>query len=93
MHWQMRLSRDAESATGVALTAITAFVAVAPCPTRDVPIAVVVLSALALIGACLLRSVPLAVGVCLAFIAYTLEARSKYQRRPESFTIEADDSA
>jgi hypothetical protein len=37
---------------------------------RDVPIVVVVFSAIALIGACA------AVGVCLAFIAYTLEARS-----------------
>jgi hypothetical protein len=29
---RMRLSRDVESATSVVLTAITAFVAVAPCP-------------------------------------------------------------
>jgi hypothetical protein len=40
------------------LTAITAFVAVAPCPTEMYPIVVVVFSAIALIGACLLRACP-----------------------------------
>jgi hypothetical protein len=71
------------SATGVVLTAITAFVAVAPCPTRDVPIVVVVFSAIALIGACLLRACPPSARLPSVHRVYT--GGTIHQHRPESF--------
>jgi hypothetical protein len=81
----MKLSKDAQAVGGVVLTAVTAFVAVAPCPMIRVPKAVTSLCVFALLCACLLRSIPLVIGVChFAHITCTL------CDAPEQFSVAID---
>lgn len=87
----MRLTQDIESALGVAVTAVTAFVAVAPCPLANVPMVVIAVCMLSLATAFLLRSVPLAIAVSLAYVAFTMQTRLCKTGLPERFTVDVVD--
>lgn len=85
----MMLTRSSESALGVVITAVAAFVAVAPCPLAKIPTAVIAACFLALISALVVRSAPLAVGVTLAYVSFALQ--TKLCKRQETFTVHVPD--
>lgn len=84
----MRLSRDTETALGVVITTVVAFVAVAPCPLARVPMLIVLACVCSLAGAFVLRSVPLAIGVALAYVAFAMQTR---MCKRERFSVNAVD--
>jgi hypothetical protein len=53
---------------------------------------VTIVCILALVGACAMRSIPLVIGVCLAYVAFTLQVASRGPTCPEMFSVKAVDN-